>query len=676
MIDKTLTKLPDKWYIKQNTSQIVCDWFNKRFNKYAHLEGAMDYLRSDGIYANPDHVLGYQEISFEQFKNWILEPKPNPILNFESLEIGKIYTLTRLSDNGRWIFKKKSSNLKQDGICDTSIHEFQRNCFSVGSQYVGEVYSLSNILEQKWFNLCDKYDTYIPEANVCLYDDTTLELKKKELVGRYVQCVKTCASRTVGKYYKILSGDSWLPDEVRIEEDRGPGTIVCSSFNCFELMPIDFELPIHPPQAIKLPEPKFKIGKWYNYDEHYIKVISIDENHICGEGFNTRFGGFTKTEKWSTNSECAKSGTELINLDPIQKYLPEGHIDKIKPKTDMLSIQEQCKKKYPIGCTYKSPHGGGIEILIQDSEVYMISNGRIFANSGKGYLYDNGKWAELLPSPLNIKKDDWVVITKGHSDWGSCMDSFIGKIVQITKLYDEDRINFNNDGGWIWRYKNGHFRKAESHEIPKPVTPSTSTGDPMEYAKKMYPIGTKYIALNNDGKVLNSDVHECKIEPEMVARKIFTNRRAEAGYIYARGKWAEIVSKAEIGKIALFEELYQTAINPFEPVFHTRTPKNWVVKISYSGKHHPVISYLNKRNENSYSGVGGDDYGMFEGKTFWDDSTKSSQCTRLTEQQFLNLFGDTVQEIDWEEESKSTSIINKPKQTKTNSLLDVSLGEY
>ena len=69
-------QLPVKWCIKQNTDQIVCDWFNKKFNLNSQLNGNFKYITSDGWYCDDDDNMGYVEISFEQFKQYVLNEKP------------------------------------------------------------------------------------------------------------------------------------------------------------------------------------------------------------------------------------------------------------------------------------------------------------------------------------------------------------------------------------------------------------------------------------------------------------------------------------------------------------------------------------------------------------------------------------------------------------------------
>ena len=65
----------------------------------------------------------------------------------------------------------------------------------------------------------------------------------------------------------------------------------------------------------------------------------------------------------------------------------------------MEEIQEECKKRFPIGCTFIAVGGCIHRILKEDSYTYSIVGKNIWAHSGGGYLYEDGKWAELVSLP-------------------------------------------------------------------------------------------------------------------------------------------------------------------------------------------------------------------------------------------------------------------------------------
>lgn len=64
--------------------------------------------------------------------------------------------------------------------------------------------------------------------------------------------------------------------------------------------------------------------------------------------------------------------------------------------------QEECKRRFPIGCRYKST-AGVIYTLKQDLVTYRIARDDIYAHEQGGCLYDNGVFAELISLPKGYK---------------------------------------------------------------------------------------------------------------------------------------------------------------------------------------------------------------------------------------------------------------------------------
>ena len=62
---------------------------------------------------------------------------------------------------------------------------------------------------------------------------------------------------------------------------------------------------------------------------------------------------------------------------------------------NMKKIQEEAKKRFPIGCHYKGSDSDFSKILKNDYNTYRIVENMIYAHSGGGCLYDNGDWAVL-----------------------------------------------------------------------------------------------------------------------------------------------------------------------------------------------------------------------------------------------------------------------------------------
>ncbi len=67
-----------------------------------------------------------------------------------------------------------------------------------------------------------------------------------------------------------------------------------------------------------------------------------------------------------------------------------------KKELSMEEIQEECKRRFPIGCTFIAVGSCMHIILKEDSVTYQIKSNMIWAHDCAGCLYENGKWAELV----------------------------------------------------------------------------------------------------------------------------------------------------------------------------------------------------------------------------------------------------------------------------------------
>lgn len=89
----------------------------------------------------------------------------------------------------------------------------------------------------------------------------------------------------------------------------------------------------------------------------------------------------------SQKNYCCTKGLFGKNYE----LMPEG----FKPPTDKELLLEEAKKRFPIGCRYKNTIGTEFTLEL-DSTTYYFTGNMIYAHSGGGCLYDDGKWAEII----------------------------------------------------------------------------------------------------------------------------------------------------------------------------------------------------------------------------------------------------------------------------------------
>jgi hypothetical protein len=159
-------------------------------------------------------------------------------------------------------------------------------------------------------------------------------------------------------------------------------------------------------EFLKQYKQEFIVGRWYKCtcNDNYYKYK--DGNFNSSEVISpTGLDGFKKgyNSKGRNNHSSSLFKEYLTDLTEIQQYLPDEHVDKINTKEmSIQEIQEECKKRFPIGCKFKNTEGEEFT-LIQDHSVYkIVGNNVIWASSGYGYLYDKGKYAELIETPEKV----------------------------------------------------------------------------------------------------------------------------------------------------------------------------------------------------------------------------------------------------------------------------------
>ena len=158
---------------------------------------------------------------------------------------------------------------------------------------------------------------------------------------------------------------------------------------------------------------------------------------------------------------------------------------------DMKAIQEEAKKRFPIGCSFKNTGGDGPFTLKKDDVVYEIRGTNIWAHNGCGCLYKDGKWAELisLPEPVSInefKEGDYIVTLNVESgEWNCARNNYCFKqrvdnkgiypVVDLggSKTNGHDIMSFNKKKYLKdWRYATPE-EIAEYDRIGKPYDVTT-----------------------------------------------------------------------------------------------------------------------------------------------------------------------------------------------------------
>ena len=146
-----------------------------------------------------------------------------------------------------------------------------------------------------------------------------------------------------------------------------------------------------------IPNHCYKVRKNKSYLMTELDSTGNTTNSWVGIPYNPN--EYHKNRNW-------RYATEKEAIEYERRGKPYDVTELQKKELSMEQIQEECKKRFPIGCTYIDTDKI-TNILKDDSYTYCIIRQTIWGHSGGGCLYENGKWAELvsLTEQDNLKED-------------------------------------------------------------------------------------------------------------------------------------------------------------------------------------------------------------------------------------------------------------------------------
>jgi hypothetical protein len=180
----------------------------------------------------------------------------------------------------------------------------------------------------------------------------------------------------------------------------------------------------------------------------------VDEKHcLCEDG---------NTYVWDSQ--------EFINSTK-QEYDAQFSND-----VSMLAVQEECKKRFPIGCTYKENDFDNEKKLLKDEDTYSIHGDKIYAHSGGGLLYGYGKYAIVIPKevsneqdPLYICKQEYRKGMKVRSASKTGAYSGVFNIIEDPKEFrnlsgNKDIVDYSCSKGYLY-YKGEYAEILEESDM-------------------------------------------------------------------------------------------------------------------------------------------------------------------------------------------------------------------
>ena len=323
-------------------------------------------------------------------------------------------------------------------------------------------------------------------------------------------------------------------------------------------------------------KPKFEVGKWYKYNDWYIKYFEHSSDGIWKSSEEINAEG--KYRNCFSNFGCNDNKQLLTDLSEIQQYLPDGHEDKIIKYTleegEYYKVVED--DYWMIGRVSKGNNGNNDGLLLRGECSYSIDSDGDYNVDDDWCYYDEEKgevirdftklfedsdevmWLEAcykageyltkeeaLKPKSTIEVGDIVVVTKRRAD----NDASVGRIVKVTKIDGSDipycvedyyeLYDFKVDNSWCI-----DVRLATQEEINEAL---------LNKAKKNYPVGTHFKSAFRPN---NLEIYSVEKDYYSWYRdgNIVVNHRVGPS-IYHNGNWAEIVESRPEIRTAKFGEV-------------------------------------------------------------------------------------------------------------------------
>ena len=282
--------------------------------------------------------------------------------------------------------------------------------------------------------------------------------------------------------------------------------------------------------------------------------------------------------------------------DAVITELPESFCvkrcdDEEKWKKYIDWLNKTCKNDfggYGVSLYYGSLEGGGwyaygsfgTEIHIDDIIKhidYMKTKDSITVK------YENGKFIEVKEEFNMNTVDGRLAYAKKHYPIGCTVievsgEKFKSKVKEIhTSVNNSIKLQFG--AGLLYNNITGEWAeiiKEEEFDL-------TTNEGRLAYAKKHYPIGTKYIPLYSNGENWNSD--GIKIIPCDIQLYGIDKLAGGYGYIYANGKWAEIIKEEKNMKT---QKLSRQGLKEI----HSVACSEWKNTLEQYGSRNPLEDYI------------------------------------------------------------------------------------
>lgn len=421
--------LPEKWFIRVTKENLECLGKWRPQGAIGQMAINNSYpnglIFDNGVWTNDCYLENYIEITFEQFKQYVLKDMDN--INKENkrnLIPGKIYSYNLEGDdylerfdsiiNGEYYFSNgiNLSNEKWNNYLKSE---------SLSEEDLPEEIELATEKQTRWFEACEKANAYISFENF---------IKPKFEVGKYYyfESYGKSSNTNIARCDRLINNNFQTDDWIMLHDHKHYGSGAWD----FKEMSNVREASLQEIQKFN----KFEVGRWYKYCGWYIKYAEhIKDVWFSSEEINAD-KEYKKCKSSFGNRSVDSDKILLTDLSEIQQYLPDDHPDKI-----VKSIEE-----WGIGTYVVSLRNTAVGIpkfnTGEIAEIVGFGFGEIYFNDFHWNCHQGCKevkWFATLKEAEEFSKQ--LLSENMEEDYQNVMDIEVGDTV---KCISEEKSRFGD----------------------------------------------------------------------------------------------------------------------------------------------------------------------------------------------------------------------------------------
>jgi len=428
-------KLPEKWCIQLNNDNrnAVGVWFDDNVSESTEYTGTYaDTIWRNSFLTYPKHgdytctasivLEGYTEITFDQFKQYVLKeitmntpkrisfyvkytPEFTKDLYNKLMEWSKNNTTGRVrkfDDTYSGLQEHKFFLFDNWGLNNKAYPREVNLSYGVDNNYQGckKEYSVSQVKKLINYNestMKNQALTFKITGSKALLKAMWSDL----LEAGYIEVSKNYSpSRTDKSEYFISTNAHTLSTQTNFKE------LFCGDVSCdFHKT---FNLPEQYNEALEFAKEQLKcFNKVEEFKEgDYIYILNSGGAIGAPQVDGNKVYKISKLDPKNSYKDINVDldfwyRFRLFNGSSSEYFARKATPEEIK-KYEKDALLEEAKKRYPVGTTVKSAYSGIRITVAKHAELFIDGDGSV-DNGRNGYLYYNGKWAEIVKDSVNIK---------------------------------------------------------------------------------------------------------------------------------------------------------------------------------------------------------------------------------------------------------------------------------